>query len=110
MLTMPNPWRVSRSSSKSFHPPSGPIASSTRRCCDSRATVEQRAVAARVRDQARRVAGHGVELVLDEDPELPMDRHARQPRVAGLLQALDQQRPVGGFLEDVRVEVVALDA
>ena len=24
MLTMPNPWRVSRSSSKSFHPPSGP--------------------------------------------------------------------------------------
>ena len=39
-----------------------------------------------------------------------MDRHARQPRVAGLLQAFDQQRPVGGCLEDVRVEVVALDA
>ena len=39
-----------------------------------------------------------------------MDRHARQPRVAGLLQPFDQQRPIGGRLDHVRVEVVPLDA
>ena len=110
MLTTPNRWRVSRSSSKSFHPPSGPIASSTRRRCDSRAIASSERWLPGWATRRAASLDSGVELVFDEDPELPMDRHARQPRVAGLLQALDQQRPVGRRLEDVRVEVVALDA
>ncbi len=49
-------------------------------------------------------------MILDEDPEPAVNGDVRQPRVARLLQAFDQQRTVTGFGDHVRVEVVALDA
>src|SRR5688572_27998766 len=35
-----------------------------------------------------------LEVILDENPELAMNRHRREARVAGLLQPLDEQRTV----------------
>src|SRR6186713_1751297 len=49
-------------------------------------------------------------MILDEDPELTVDRYRRQPRIACLLKAFDEQPTVGHFVQDMRVEVVALDA
>lgn len=63
-----------------------------------------------VGDQAHGRTGEGVEVVLDEDAELPVYGDDRQLRVARLLQSLEQQRPVAGGLQQVGVEVVPLDA
>ena len=50
-----------------------------------------------------------MDVILNEDPELPMNRDKRDPCVAGLLKALDEQWPVTIFSQDMRVEVVAFD-
>ena len=50
-----------------------------------------------------------IEVILDQDPKLPVDGNDRQPSIARLLQAFNQQGTVGLGREDVRVEVVALD-
>src|SRR5688572_32929615 len=50
------------------------------------------------------------ELILNEDPELPVNRDLRQPSVTCLPEALDEQRPIRSLREDVRIEVVPLDA
>ena len=66
--------------------------------------------AARIGDESRPSSNEIVQVILDEDPELPVDRDRRQPRVASLLQPLDEERPVGRFGEDVRAEVVPFHA
>ncbi len=62
-----------------------------------------------VGNQAQGGTGEGVEVVLDQDAELPVYGDDRQLRVARLLQSFEQQRPVAGGLQQVGVEVVPLD-
>lgn len=62
-----------------------------------------------VGNQAQGGTGEGVQMVLDQDAELPVYGDDRQLRVARLLQSLEQQRPVAGGLQQVGVEVVPLD-
>lgn len=63
-----------------------------------------------VGDQANRPSGKPVEIVLHQDLEAPVDRHLGQPRVARLLKALDQQRPVARRREHMSIEVRSLHA
>ena len=51
-----------------------------------------------------------IKVVLDQDLESSVDGHRRQPCIACLLKAFDEQPTVGHFIQDMRVEVVALDA
>jgi hypothetical protein len=60
-----------------------------------------------MRDETGAAIGQAVQFIFDQRLELPPDQHARQPRVARLLEPFDQQRPVGSLREHVRVEVVA---
>src|SRR5688572_33073090 len=64
---------------------------------------------ARVGDEAEAFTQR-VEVVLDENPELAMDRDGRKAGIAGLLQALHEQRPVAVWREHMRVEVITFDA
>jgi hypothetical protein len=49
-------------------------------------------------------------MIFDEHLEAAMDRDARQPRVACLLQPLDQERTEHAFVEHVAVEIRPFDA
>jgi len=65
---------------------------------------------ARVGNQTVTARKKRCQVVFDQNAELFVDRHAREPRVARLLKPLDEQRPVTRFAEHVRVEVIAFDA
>lgn len=65
---------------------------------------------ARIGDEPNAVAKQAIEMILDENPELPVDGDPRRPRVARLLQPLDQQRTIGRFGDEVGIEVVPLYA
>ena len=76
--------------------PSGPIASSTRAPLPVVTGACHRLRRRRVRDDSDVGAGEGVELVLDQRTELPMDSDDWKTRVARLLQPFDEQRAIPG--------------
>ena len=61
-------------------------------------------------DEAKSTSAQTIQFVLNEHLELSVNRDERQPRVARLLQSLDEQRPVARRGEDVRVEIVSFHA
>jgi hypothetical protein len=69
-----------------------------------------RRLASRIRHQSHVRREQLLDVILDEDPELPMNRDKREPCVARLLKAFDEQWPIAAFGQHVRVEIVALDA
>ena len=110
---MPTAWKPcasSRFSSKSFQPPSGPMARSTRSSACCRTTSVNGVSRPGSATRRSPPVEEAVESVLDQRLELLVYRHLRQPRVAGLLQALDEQRAIAFRRHHVRVEVVAFHA
>jgi hypothetical protein len=67
-----------------------------------------RTFASRVGQEPHGCPGELVEVVLDQLAELAMDGHTRQPRVARLLETLDQERPIARFGQDMGIEVRTL--
>jgi hypothetical protein len=61
-------------------------------------------------DEPDPFAEESIQVILDKDPELPVNGDRRQPRITCLLKAFDEQRTVRLFSQDVRVEVVTFDA
>ena len=63
-----------------------------------------------MRNETKTVRKKRRQVVFDQHPELFVDGNHRQPGVARLLQPLDEERPIAGLGEDVRVEIIALHA
>ena len=71
--------------------------------------IAQRRLRRRISDEANAAWKQRIEMILDQDLELPVDRDERYARVARLLQSLDEQGTIGLAGEDMGVEVVAFD-
>src|SRR5690349_19786137 len=72
--------------------------------------ARDRGASARIGDEPNARRKQIVEVILNEDPELAVNGNLRQSGVTRLLQPFDQQRTIARRGQDVRVEVVALDA